>query len=272
MSQFYVTLPSNSSEEYYGIQPLCNYRTRLAKPVDLNVDEWEVGLAEIIYPHTWKNMTDITFRVKMIEDDRWQRKVVTIPGALYNDPDKFITLINNQINDVLGENQQNKIHFVYNELTRKVSVCLENGYGVILKQPLNTVMGFGDNEECDLVNSFRNDERRVVREDAKRLFIDDDKITSPFVMDLHRGLHTFFVYCDIVEPQLVGDVNVPLLRSVAIKGQDGEVVSKSFDNIHYIGLGRSTFQDIEIHITDDTGTRVPFEYGRVIVKLHFRQK
>jgi hypothetical protein len=43
-----MTLPSNSSEKYYGIQPLCNYRTRLAKPLDLNLDEWNLGLAEIM--------------------------------------------------------------------------------------------------------------------------------------------------------------------------------------------------------------------------------
>ena len=85
--------------------------------------------------------------------------MVTILGALYNDLDKFVTLLNNQFNNILGKNQQNKIHFVYNELSSKVSVCLENGYVMILKQPLYTMTGFGDNAECDLLNSFRNYER-----------------------------------------------------------------------------------------------------------------
>ena len=271
MNQFYVTLPSNSSESYYGIQPMCNYRTRLAKPLHIDVNEWEVGLAEIIYPHTWKNIPEVRFYIRMLEDDKWKRKVITMPGALYLNPTHFIAQMNNAINDELGDNQRAKIHFVYNELLRKVYVKLAEGYAVTFGQPMVSVMGFGDHEVCELTNSFRHEGRHVV-ESQQRLTIDDDIITSPFVMDLQRGLHTLFIYCDIVEPQLVGDAHVPLLRTVAVEGKDGDVVAKAFDNIHYIGLGRSTFQDIEIHITDDTGTNVPFENGRVIVKLHFRQK
>ena len=59
-----------------------------------------------------------------------------------------------------------KIHFVYNELSMKVSMSLENWYCMILKEPLNTVIEFGHNTECDLVNSFRNDERGFLLEDA----------------------------------------------------------------------------------------------------------
>ena len=90
----------------------------------------------------------------------------------------------------------------------------------------------------------------------------------------HRNdlVHSFFVYCDVVEHQLVGDANVPLLRSLAVKGRVGDVVDHSFTNVHYMGLSRSTFQEIHIHITDDTGKEIPFDHGRVIVKLHFKQK
>ena len=105
-----------------------------------------------------------------------------------------------------------------------------------------------------------------------RMVIDSDKIVAPYCMDLNRGLHTFFVYCDIVQHQLVGDANVPLLRTVAVKGHSGDVVDRSFDNVHYLGLSRSTFQEIHVHITDDTGKVIPFEHGRVIVKLHFKKK
>ena len=72
--------------------------------------------------------------------------------------------------------------------------------------------------------------------------------------------------------QLVNDANVPLLRTIPITGKNGDVIVNSFDNVHYVGLGLSTFQEIEIHITDDNGLRVPFEQGRVIVKLHFRKE
>jgi hypothetical protein len=32
------------------------------------------------------------------------------------------------------------------------------------------------------------------------------------------------------------------------------------------------FETIEIHIKDDTGESIPFEFGRSIIVLHFRRK
>ena len=58
---------------------------------------------------------------------------------------------------------------------------------------------------------------------------------------------------------------------MAVKGQTDDVVSEAFSNIHYMSIERSTFQEIEIHITDDLGRTIPFQHGRVIVKLHFRR-
>ena len=49
MSDFYLTLPSNSSMDYYKGNSLVNFTTRLPNAIDLNGD-WEVGLVEIRYP------------------------------------------------------------------------------------------------------------------------------------------------------------------------------------------------------------------------------
>jgi hypothetical protein len=134
-----------------------------------------------------------------------------------------------------------------------------------------SALGFGDSDVV-LKNSDNSELHGRTERKDNVIEYDDDKIIAPYVLDLNRGLHTFFVYCDIVEYQLVGDASVPLLRTVAVNGKNAEVIAKSFDNIHYVGLGRSTFQDIELHITDDTGLKVPFEQGRIIIKLHFRKK
>ena len=70
----------------------------------------------------------------------------------------------------------------------------------------------------------------------------------------------------------MGDANVPLVRTIPVSGQNSDVMVNSFDNVHYMGLGRSTFQEVKVHITDDTGKKVPFDQGHVIVKLHFKNK
>ena len=53
-SEFYITLPSNSSMQYFPDNKTSNFVTKLSRTLRLD-GEWEVGLAEIDYPHTWYN-------------------------------------------------------------------------------------------------------------------------------------------------------------------------------------------------------------------------
>ena len=55
MNQFYLTLPSNSSAEYYPNNTVTQFNTRLHRSFNL-VGEWEVGMTEIMFPHSWYNV------------------------------------------------------------------------------------------------------------------------------------------------------------------------------------------------------------------------
>ena len=270
MDHFYITLPSNSSEDFYGKQPMSSYKTHLAKTLQLDVDEWEVGLAELIYPHTWNNVTEGKFSVKYLKDNEWVWKETHIPPALYETPNQLVDTLNDQVDKTLGNEQRDRIQFVYNELLRKFTAYVAQGYMVRFPKLLAVALGLGE-RETTLRQSSNEEEFGVSHKDTRIVF-DGTKIIAPYCMDLNRGLHTFFLYCDIVEYQLVGDSNVPLLRTIPVTGKNGDVIVSSFDNVHYVGLSRSTFQEVQVHITDDTGLRVPFEHGRVIVKLHFKKK
>ena len=57
-----------------------------------------------------------------------------------------------------------------------------------------------------------------------------------------------------------------------LAGNQGDVESKSFDNVQYIPVWYKEFTPIEIYIRDDAGRRVPFERGRVTVTLHPRRR
>jgi len=50
MEHFYVTLPSESSGYYFPSNTVANFKTKLATPIELKRNEWEVGLFEIFYP------------------------------------------------------------------------------------------------------------------------------------------------------------------------------------------------------------------------------
>ena len=92
------------------------------------------------------------------------------------------------------------------------------------------------------------------------------------VVQMDQGFDTIYVYTYVVESRIVGDSLAPLLRALPVGGSHGEKVSDRFTNIHYVPLLYSHFKSIEIDIRDDIGRRVPFEYGRVTVTLHFRRR
>ena len=241
-----------------------------AKQLQLDVDDWEVGLAEIIYPHSWNNINDARFTIRYQEGGVSVWQDVTVPDALYEQPNDLVQALNEAVNEILPTEQTDSIHFVYNTLMRKFTACVKPGYVVRFRKSLSVALGLGDHNVT--LRCSRDSEDYGISRTDERVIYDSDKIIGDFMVDLNRGLHTFFIYCNVVESQLVGDAHVPLLRTVAVKGRNGEVVSHSFDNVHYVPLSRSTFQELLIHISDDTGQRVPFQYGRVIAKLHFRRK
>jgi hypothetical protein len=95
---------------------------------------------------------------------------------------------------------------------------------------------------------------------------------SDWVADVKKGLNSLYVYCPLVEPRMVGDAKVPLLRIVPVERRDGEMITRVFGPIQYFPLLQRPFQTVEIDIKDDTGSLVPFERGRVVVTLHCRKR
>ncbi|GFR29383.1 uncharacterized protein TNCT_22001 [Trichonephila clavata] len=75
VNDFYITLPSNSSTQFFPKNTQASFRTKLARPIILT-GAWEVGLSEIFVPRTWLNIGNhnnkysITYEeTKIIEKD-----------------------------------------------------------------------------------------------------------------------------------------------------------------------------------------------------------
>ena len=84
------------------------------------------------------------------------------------------------------------------------------------------------------------------------------------------GNQYFYVYTDIIKSQYHGDVVVPVLRTVTVKGKHGSYVSKNFERPHYVPLNKEIFDTISINRRDEAGDLAAFEHRRVIITLHFR--
>ena len=52
MTHFYLTLPSNSSHQFFQDNTMTDFITKLSSTIELT-NEWEVGLAEIMFPRSW---------------------------------------------------------------------------------------------------------------------------------------------------------------------------------------------------------------------------
>ena len=139
----------------------------------------------------------------------------------------------------------------YDSVTQKMRAHLKRQTKFRLYGDLSDILGFGN-----------------ITSDA------DHTVTLPAnsVVDLRRGFESLYVYSSMVEPRVVGDKIVPLLRIVPITGRHGEMVTTRFDHVQYIPVMSREFGTIETEIRDDTGRPVPFERGKVTVTLHFRRR
>ncbi|GFY27767.1 uncharacterized protein TNCV_242331 [Trichonephila clavipes] len=157
---FYVTLPSDSSLQFFPENKISHFKIQLPSPVCLN-GEWEEGFSEIIYPHSWLNV--------------------------------------NETNN----------YFLYKA---------------------------GD---------------------------DNISLTVKRTIDVGCYETIFYVYSDLISPQIVGDTQAPLLRIVRTKGKDGETISQYYDRPQYLPLVRHSFQTIQSELRLNSGDFVPFERGQI---------
>lgn len=113
------------------------------------------------------------------------------------------------------------------------------------------MMGF---EECNLFNW--NNRKEIAK----------------YPIDMRAGVDALYVYCDLVENQIVGNTREPLLRILPVQGYHGEMIDKDFVARHYIPVLKKEFSTVKITIKSDRDTLIPFAFGKVIVKLHFRNQ
>lgn len=194
--QFYITLPSNSSMQFFPDNRTCCYITQLPRSIELT-GEWEVGLAEILYPVSFASSSPSSLPIEEITDKSDSQDHAGpshLPGMRYDATER----------------------------------------AVIIDRDTRMETTLPRTPSCQM-----------------------------------------FVYCDIIEPRIVGDVYTPLLRVIQACGKTnaipGETAMKTLSPPHYIPLLLTNFRTIEINIRDHLGRPIPFESGTLTVTLHFRR-
>jgi hypothetical protein len=92
-------------------------------------------------------------------------------------------------------------------------------------------------------------------------------------MDLYESLKSMYVYCDIVDPQIVGSNELKLMRVVPFtsEGEDKHHARWEPIRVEYLKLSKKYFDTIDLHIMFSLGNPKGFLNGQSLVKLHFRK-
>lgn len=271
---FYMTVVSNASMDLYPENTQAVFRNILNEPLDLK--NYEVALVEISYTETWFNVQDDFDALFISKEEEATDPLTKAPIDLVNSKSKPINQLNIKVEkgyyptnksffEYLNKKLAKHAEFGFGDKTfnyigvrQEVEINLPKGVNMLLSKTMCEVTGF----ESKLLGGYR----------MLQNLSDVSKVIKPeYGCDIHRGLYTFFIYCDLVKPQMVGEQRVPLLRNVGIKTRKGvKQVTETFNSPHYMPLSKQYFENIEVHIKDDQGQPISFQRGKTLVKLHLR--
>lgn len=260
MAHFYLTLPSNSSMRYYSNNTLTRYTTRLENGISLSGD-WEVALFEIQYPHTWFNLDRSEARVTYSQSvdignrPTQMQNSLRPPSGYYDTPSELVETINELIEEQFASKfQVTKFsQFKYSPITKRVSAIINQGTSIHFSPAICSMLGIGSRQ-----NPIANVEETPLHWRANN------------VCDINRGFSSMYVYCNVLEHIPVGDTKAPLLRIVNVSGKSGDTIHEVYEKPLYVPLQQKNFDSIEVDIRSDSGDSIPFEYGKLVVTLHFR--
>ena len=231
--------------EYFPDNKTSNFVTKLSRTSQLD-GEWEAGLAEIDYPHTWYNIREGKNSVEIYASDNLYLVFKTVEFSIQPGYYEKVQDVINTLRKA-GLANLSDVDLSYDDTSKRVTV--KCGRRVIVKLRGDIARMFG----------FLND--TTIRASDEKGFT----LALP-----ETGNQYFYVYTDIIKIQYHGDVVVPILCTVTIKGEHGSYVSKNFEKPHYVPLNKKIFGTISINIRDEAGDLVAFEHSKVIITLHFR--
>ena len=279
MQDFYITLPSNTN----GAQnTTSNFRVRLPEEIQLTGGEWEVGLVELQFPCSWYNVSD------ELEEDVYSDLV---HSKLRQNEIEFVLMSGHEVCVKVAPGNYKTV----NELITAISVAIENAE--LINLTIDKVLDDIDSSTSDLSKhiSFGYEHNKVyfkavydnmikhVQMSQMLRYIlgfektrfpgnKKEKIHAKYPPDLRAGIESFFIYTDIIAPQLVGNKRAQVLRIVPVSGTFGEIVDRTFVTPHYVPVLKKVFASIDISIKTDQDRPFSFQFGKSIVKLHFRKR
>ena len=242
---FYMTLPSESSKDLFPENNPSEYTVRLPRWIQLK-GHWEIGLHSIAYTQ-WNIMRHLDEAISFTYSGGDGGKGGKMRKH-YSSVNEYVSSINKSLEE---PHVNNEIEFSFG-LNGKVTISLASGYKVRLRREQAIVLGF------------------INFKDSAETYDVENTETGTYKANLYRETN-IHVYCDIVQPQIVGDKMAPLVAIVPCqKTTETYETLYAVENIHYIPVQTKSFQNIKVHLRSSTDEPIPFEYGRAAITLHLK--
>lgn len=240
--------------EFHPENKISHFKTQLPKCISFK-DEWEVGLVEIHYPCSFSiiEQKELLFLYQgwsetYLKEPRPNLNTLKEETVFLRESPDFTSI--QDLVDYLQTHPDVTPIFDISLRENKIEIKLQERIVKLkLSRGLENIFGLSDTMIAQTVQGRPVNERTLY----------------PSQM---------YVYCDLVHPQLVGDVFAPLLRIVNV--DTSRYLSDThgveiFTHPHYVPLVKREFQSVEIDIRRHLGTYLPFVRGQLNVKLHFRR-
>lgn len=238
--------------KYYADNAISAYRVKLRTPLYLP-GKWEVALVEISLPTTWENVDEHHSRFAVNTDGHSWREL-GVPQGFYTDNDTFMK----HLADLLEQAKPSSSRILqYNKQQRKAYLAVPPLMSIKLYKGIAHILGFKD---AAMLHGGETEPRNHFPQHHA---------------DVFHNTYTLYVYTDIISPQIVGDGEVSLLRTVDYPNNTSDnrpqVISHTYQDPHYVPVNKTYVDTIKIDIRDSAGNKIPFLTGHSLVKLHFKQ-
>ena len=102
---------------------------------------WEIGLAEIQYPHSWYNVKnkEAWLKVHFYKESELQKHLVLLPDGYYSSAKRIIKAIDGKKHKT---ELKNKFHMFFSEINHKIDMKVKKDCQVIISPLLQSMLGF----------------------------------------------------------------------------------------------------------------------------------
>ncbi len=270
VNEFTVNIPSNSSMQLFPDNKIGEFIAHFPTALELN-NKYEVGLCSIHYTQSWNNIREGENSFDFSYTYRNGRKFAIshkiIPGYYPTVQSVLDTILSIYTTTHKKNAWVSGLKMEFNASTRKVRISTNE---MVIK--FKRTGGRGGETDSKTELRLNGDVARILGFEDAQLIVGKD-IEGSFCASPNGGFHQLYIYTDLIQPQISPDGEYPLLRVIAVEDKPNQVnVEKSFSPVFYKQLKKHPIDTAQFWLMEDSGKRIDFQHGNVVIVLSFRKK